>query len=67
LAQVAQAMADTGTAMAAAMQAAPGQLFQMLQLQDAVLAYIDVFFITGLLALLIIPTALALSPAKKGG
>jgi len=67
LAQVAQAMADTGTAMAAAIQTAPGQLFQMLQLQDAVLAYIDVFFITGLLALLIIPTALALSPAKKGG
>jgi DHA2 family multidrug resistance protein len=67
VAQVAQAMVNTGAAMQSAMRRAPGQIFQMLQTQDAVLAYIDVFFITGLLALLIIPTALILAPAKKSG
>jgi DHA2 family multidrug resistance protein len=65
VAQVAQAMVNTGTAMSQAMSSAPGQIFQMLQSQEAVLAYIQVFFISGLFALLIIPTALALSPAKK--
>jgi DHA2 family multidrug resistance protein len=53
--------------MQAAMRAAPGQIDQMLQSQEAVLAYIDVFFITGMMALCIIPTALALKLPKKAG
>jgi DHA2 family multidrug resistance protein len=50
-------------------RAAPGQVFQMLQAQSSVLAYIDVFFITGMLALALIPTALIMSSIKtsEGG
>ncbi len=67
LQQIAQAMENTGMAMQAAIRAAPGQIDQMLQSQEAVLAYIDVFFITGMMALCIIPTALALKLPKKAG
>jgi DHA2 family multidrug resistance protein len=64
LQQVQQALLDSGHSMAQAIQAAPGMVFQTLELQSAVLAYIDVFFITGLLALLMIPTALLMSNIK---
>ncbi len=64
LQQVQQAMVDTGSSMAQAVAGAPGEVFQMLQNQVAVLSYIDVFFITGLLALLMIPTALLMSSVK---
>jgi DHA2 family multidrug resistance protein len=67
LQQTAQAMVNNGVAMAQAMQRAPGQVFQMLQQQTAILAYIDVFFITGLLALFLIPSALLLSAGKPSG
>jgi DHA2 family multidrug resistance protein len=40
------------------------ELSQMLELQTAVLAYIDVFFITGLLALALVPAALLMSGVK---
>jgi DHA2 family multidrug resistance protein len=69
VAQIAQAMVNSGTAMQMAMSKAPGEMFQMLQAQEAVLAYVQVFFISGLFALLIIPTALVLTTAKtsEGG
>ncbi len=46
------------------MRAAPGQVFQMLQTQSSVLAYTDVFLLTGCAAFLFIPTALMLSDAR---
>jgi DHA2 family multidrug resistance protein len=45
----------------AARQMAPGQVFQILQGQNAVLSYNDVFFISGLLALLLVPIGLFMS------
>jgi DHA2 family multidrug resistance protein len=54
----------------AARQMAPGQVFQILQGQNAVLAYNDVFFISGLLALLLIPIGLFMStvtPKARSG
>jgi MFS transporter, DHA2 family, multidrug resistance protein len=53
-----------------ARQMAPGQVFQMLQGQNAVLAYNDVFVIAGLLSLLFIPLGLFMSggkPAPRSG
>ena len=50
--------------MAQAMQGAPGQVFQMLHEQAAVLAYNDVFLITACMSLLMIPTALLMSGIK---
>jgi DHA2 family multidrug resistance protein len=67
LQRITQAAVDNGTAMASAISEAPGQVFQMLKLQESVLAYIQVFFLTGLLAFLIIPTAFLLSGIKGGG
>jgi DHA2 family multidrug resistance protein len=69
LQQVQQALADTGQSMAQAVQAAPGQVFQMLQTQSAVLAYSDVFLITAGMSLIMIPTALLMSgiKTKAGG
>jgi len=68
--QVQQALLNTGHSLAQAIAAAPGQVFQTLQLQVAVRAYIDVFFITGLMALVMIPTALLMAGVKtksRGG
>jgi DHA2 family multidrug resistance protein len=45
----------------AAQQMAPGQVFQILQGQNAVLAYNDVFAISGLLALVLVPIGLFMS------
>ena len=43
---------------------APGQVFQMLQAQSAVLSYIDVFLITACMSFVMIPTALLMSGIK---
>ena len=54
----------------AARQMAPGQVFQILQGQNAVLAYNDVFIISGFLALLLVPLGLfmtgGLQKARSG-
>jgi MFS transporter, DHA2 family, multidrug resistance protein len=69
LQQVRQALVNAGQSVAQANQMAPGQVFQMLQSQVAVLAYNDVFLITACLAFLMIPTALLMSgiKTKSGG
>ena len=69
LQQVQQGMVDAGQSMAQAVQGAPGQVFQTLQAQSAVLAYSDVFLITAGMSLLMIPTALLMSgiKTKAGG
>jgi hypothetical protein len=50
--------------MAQAVLAAPGQVFQMLQLQSAILAYNDVFLIMACLSFVMIPAALLMSGIK---
>ena len=69
LQQVQQALIDAGQSVAQATQAAPGQVFQMLQTQVAVLAYNDVFLITACMSFVMIPTALLMSgiKTKSGG
>jgi DHA2 family multidrug resistance protein len=69
LQQIQQGMVDAGQSMAQAVQGAPGQVFQTLQTQSAVLAYSDVFLITAGMSLLMIPTALLMSgiKTKAGG
>jgi MFS transporter, DHA2 family, multidrug resistance protein len=57
-------LTSLGQSVEAARQMAPGQIFQVLQGQNAVLAYNDVFFLTGCLALLIVPAGLAMSSIK---
>jgi len=47
-----------------AKQMAPGEVFQILQTQSAVLAYNDTFIITGVLALLLVPLGLFMSGGK---
>jgi DHA2 family multidrug resistance protein len=64
LQQVQQALVANGTALAQAVSNARLELDQMLQLQTAVLAYIDVFFITGLLSLVMVPAALLMTAVK---
>ena len=64
LQQVQQDLINLGDSAQQAMRAAPGQIFQMLQAQSSVLAYTDVFLLTGCAAFLFIPTALMLSSAK---
>jgi DHA2 family multidrug resistance protein len=64
LQQVQQGLIDAGQSVGQAMQAAPGQVLQMLQGQVAVLAYNDVFLITACMSLLMIPTALLMSGIK---
>jgi hypothetical protein len=49
------------------MRAAPGQVYQMLQAQAGVLAYSDVFLITGVMALAIVPAALLMSSGLNSG
>ncbi len=57
LQQVQHALVANGTAVAQAMSNARLELNQMLQLQTAVMANIDVLFITGLLAPALVPAA----------
>jgi DHA2 family multidrug resistance protein len=59
-----QAFVDVGQSVGQAAQAAPGEVFQMLKLQAAVLAYNDVFLITAGMALLLIPLALLMRNEK---
>ncbi len=67
LQQIEQALIGSGQSAAQAMQNAPGQIFQTLQSQAAVLAYTDVFLITACLAFTMIPVALMMSSVKKPG
>jgi len=68
LGQVRQAMLGSGHSIAEAIAIAPGVVMKTLQAQVAVLSYIDIFYLTGLMALVMIPTALIMSPIKtKGG
>jgi DHA2 family multidrug resistance protein len=53
-----------GHAAQMAKQMAPGEVFQILQTQSAVLAYNDTFIITGVLALLLVPLGLFMSAGK---
>jgi DHA2 family multidrug resistance protein len=64
LQQTQQGLVDLGQSAAQAAQMAPGQVFQMLQTQSAVLAYNDVFLLTALMAFVMIPTALLMSGVK---
>jgi MFS transporter, DHA2 family, multidrug resistance protein len=64
LQQVQQGLVDVGQSVGQAAQAAPGQIYQMLQGQSAVLAYSDVFMITAGMSLLMIPSALLMSGIK---
>jgi MFS transporter, DHA2 family, multidrug resistance protein len=64
LQQVQQALVNTGQSVAQAAQMAPGQVFQMLRDQVAVLAYNDVFLITACMSFIMIPTALCMSNIK---
>jgi DHA2 family multidrug resistance protein len=64
LQHVQQALIDTGQTASQAAQSAPGQVFQMLRDQAAVLAYSDVFTITAVMTLIMIPTALLMSGIK---
>jgi MFS transporter, DHA2 family, multidrug resistance protein len=57
-------LTSLGQSMDAARQMAPGVVFQTLQGQNAVLAYNDVFLITGCLALLLVPVGLCMSTVK---
>jgi hypothetical protein len=53
-----------GHAAQVAKQMAPGDVFQILQTQSAVLAYNDTFVITGVLALVLVPLGLFMSAGK---
>jgi DHA2 family multidrug resistance protein len=64
LQQTQQGLIDLGQATAQAMQMAPGQVFQTLRTQAAVLAYNDVFLLTALMSFVMIPTALCMSGLK---
>jgi hypothetical protein len=50
--------------MAQAIHNAPGEVFGMLKTQADILAYNDVFLITGCAAFVLIPTALLMSGVK---
>jgi MFS transporter, DHA2 family, multidrug resistance protein len=65
LQQTQQALINGGQSAGAAMTAATGRIFQMLQGQAATLAYIDVFLITGTMALIMVPAALFMSGGKQ--
>ncbi len=64
LQDVQHALVAAGQSAQAAVQMAPGQVFQMLQTQVAVLAYSDVFVITACLSFLMVPLALLMSNVK---
>lgn len=64
LQQVQQGMIALGNSAEQAAQRAPGQVFQMLQSQVAVLAYNDVFLITAILSLAMTVAGLMLSNVK---
>jgi DHA2 family multidrug resistance protein len=65
LQQVQHGLMAAGDSVAQAMQAAPGMVFQMLREQAGTLAYIDLFSITGLMSLALVPAALFMSGGKS--
>ena len=67
LQQVQAAAMTYGFSAEQAIAAAPGQVFQMLEVQSSTNAYRDVFFITALLALAIAATAVFMTNAKPEG
>jgi len=64
LEQVQQALINSGQSLAQAVQSAPGKIFEMLQLQTAILAYNDVFLLTACMSFIMIPIALLMSGIK---
>lgn len=62
--QIEQALVNAGYSFAQAAKMAPGEIYNMLQTQVAVLAYTEVFFITACLAFLLVPAALFMSGGK---
>jgi DHA2 family multidrug resistance protein len=64
LQQVQHGLMNLGQSVEAARQMAPGRVFLILQQQVAVLAYSDVFFISGCLALAMVPIALFMAGGK---
>ena len=66
LQDVGRAIVTYGGSAEQAMRQAPGQVFQMLQVQSSTLAYTDVFFIVSLLSLTITVAALFMSNVKPG-
>jgi DHA2 family multidrug resistance protein len=67
LQQIQQALIDAGHTAAQASQMAAGQVFEMLQGQTAVLAYMDVFYITAAMSFVMVPVALLMSGIKTQG
>jgi DHA2 family multidrug resistance protein len=70
LQHVQQSLMNAGQSLAQATQNAPGEVYQMLQAQAAILAYNDVFLLTAIGAFLLIPAALLMSnvkPKASGG
>ena len=66
LQSVQQAIMTYGGAAEQAVLQAPGQVFQMLQVQASTLAYTDVFFIVGLISLAITVAAVFMSNVTPG-
>lgn len=62
--QIEQALVNAGHSVAQAAEMAPGQVYSVLQAQVAVLAYMEVFFITACMAFVMVPTALLMSGGK---
>jgi MFS transporter, DHA2 family, multidrug resistance protein len=64
LQQVQHGLMAAGQSAEAALRAAPGEVFGMLQGQTTALAYSDVFFITACMSFVMVPMALLLSGGK---
>ena len=66
LQDISRAIVSYGGSAEQAMRQAPGQVFQMLKVQSSTLAYTDVFYIIGFLALTITVAALFMSNVTPG-
>ena len=66
LQDISRAIIEYGGVAGQAMEQAPGQVFQMLEVQVSTLAYTDVFYIISLLSLSITVAALFMSNVKPG-
>ena len=67
LQQIQHGLVNLGRSAAQAAEMAQGQAMQMLRTQTAVLAYSDVFMITAVMSLVMIPTALLMSGGTHSG
>ncbi|WP_075180820.1 DHA2 family efflux MFS transporter permease subunit [Pantoea sp. 1.19] len=67
LAKLAQGIRDFTTLVGDPMALATGQLYREMIAQTRILAYVDVFTLLGLVAMLMIPLCLLLSPIKSAG